>query len=359
MAAYGALVSLMHIIDRIKNHPSPPIYLDKQQVESLTENITFLQDFLDAYISPVVDDHEADPLERRIADAVYAAEDVIESQIVVQIDNRSTIHGKMSSFINLLRALCKCVTIKDDYYHDLQQVIEEMNFIKKEAMEIAAAAQQQRKVSSTHVGSSSAVKESIMVGFDEVLVEVLDKLTGGQLRRQIIPIMGMGGIGKTTLARHVFEHALVKQRFDICAWTTISQTYKVRETLRDVLYQASGDPECDLIENQLGQKSQISEGKLGLKLYQYLWGRRYLIIMDDIWSIEVWNKFRSSFPDCKNGSRIIVTTRLSNFNLQLGESYGVGMKFLDEASSWDLLCKTVFGGESFPPELRRTLQRKL
>ncbi|XP_057775536.1 putative late blight resistance protein homolog R1C-3 [Salvia miltiorrhiza] len=343
MAAYGALVSLMHIIDRIENHPSPPISLDNQQVESLTENVTFLQEFLDGYmnISPVVDDHEADLLERRIVDAVYASEDVIESQIVVQTDNRSTIRGMMSSFINLFRALCKCATIEEDFYHDLQEVIEEMNLIRKEALEIANAADQlQRKVSSTLAGSSSTVKESMMVGFDEVLLEVLDKLTRGQLSRQIIPIMGMGGIGKTTLARHVFEHALVKEHFDICAWTTISQTYNVRETLREVLFQASGNSGGDL-----------SEGELGLKLYQYLWGRRYLIIMDDMWIIDVWDKIRSSFPDCNNGSRIIVTTRLSNLTSQLGESYGVGMKFLDKASSWDLFTNTVIGGESLPPEL--------
>ncbi|XP_057775514.1 putative late blight resistance protein homolog R1A-10 [Salvia miltiorrhiza] len=356
MAAYGALVSLMHIIDRIEKHPSPPISIHKQQVESLTQNVTFLQDFLDAYISPVVDDHEADPLERRIADAVYAAEDVIESQIVLQIHNQSRIRGKMSSFINLFRARCKCTTIdrnefelgvnaSEEFYHDLQQVIEEMNLIKKEAMEIAAAAQLQTKVSSSHVvssTSSSSVKESKMVGFVEVLLEVLDKLSGGQLSRQIIPIMGMGGTGKTTLARHVFQHALVKEHFDICAWTTISQTYNLKETLREVLFQASGHSSSDL-----------SEGELGLRLYQYLWGWRYLIIMDDIWSIEVWDKMRSSFPDCNNGSRIVITTRLSNLTSQLGESYGVGMKFLDKRSSWDLFCKTVFGGESFPPELKK------
>ncbi|XP_057803120.1 putative late blight resistance protein homolog R1B-17 [Salvia miltiorrhiza] len=342
MAAYGALVSLMHIIDRIENHPSPPISINKQQVESLIENVTFLQDFLDGYISPVVDDHEADPLERRIADAVYAAEDVIESQIVVQIDNRSTIVGKMIRFINLFRALCKCATIEEDFYHDLQQVIEEMNLIKKEAMEIAAEAQLQRKVSPTHASSStssSIVKESMMVGFDEVLLEVLDNLTGGELSRQIIPIMGMGGIGKTTLARNIFEHALVKEHFDICAWTTISQTYNVRETLKEVLFRASGDSR-DLSENELGEN-----------LHKYLAGRRYMIIMDDMWSIEVWDKMRFFFPDYNNGSRIIVTTRMSNLNLQLSESYGVGMKFLDESSSWDLFCKTVFGGECFPHEL--------
>ncbi|XP_057801819.1 uncharacterized protein LOC131016979 [Salvia miltiorrhiza] len=82
MAAYAAIVSLMNTINQIEHHPSPPISIDKQQVESLTQIVTFLQEFLESYKSPVADGDEADPLEMRIADAAHAVEDVIESHIV-------------------------------------------------------------------------------------------------------------------------------------------------------------------------------------------------------------------------------------------------------------------------------------
>ena len=85
MAAYAALVSIMQIFDQIEHHPSPPISMDKKQVESLTEIVVFLQEFLEGYKSPFADSDEADPLEMRIADAVYIAEDAIESHIVDQI----------------------------------------------------------------------------------------------------------------------------------------------------------------------------------------------------------------------------------------------------------------------------------
>ncbi|KAL3619502.1 hypothetical protein CASFOL_037072 [Castilleja foliolosa] len=89
MAAYAALVSLMHTIDKIENHHSPPITLNKQQVQSLTQNITFLQQFLEAYNPHTSKSCEelADPLEMRIANAAYAAEDVIESHIVDTIEH--------------------------------------------------------------------------------------------------------------------------------------------------------------------------------------------------------------------------------------------------------------------------------
>ncbi|XP_057801500.1 putative late blight resistance protein homolog R1C-3 isoform X2 [Salvia miltiorrhiza] len=516
MAAYAALVSLMHIIDTIEHHHSPPISIHKQQVESLTLIVTFLQEFLESYKSPVADGDEADPLEMRIADAAYAAEDVIESHIVdklqlsrskvAKIDTayiaedaveshivdkvqlRRSKEAKISCFfncfggskndssnhddehINLYQDHGKkeametaaaadegdvvgedvsCIDFYEDlqqvieemnvikkeametaaeaqlqrkeflegykspvadgdeadplemrivdaahavedvieshivnviklgrsspnkiflqgyvvdaahgdeevnsreevsfinFYQDLQQVIEEMNVIKKEAMETSAESQLQRKVSSTRAGSltsSSTVKESMMVGFDDVQLQLLDKLTGGNRNRQIIPITGMGGIGKTTLARHIFEHALVNQHFDIRAWTTISQTYNVRETLREVLHQASGDSRNDLSD----------ENELGENLYKYLWGRRYLIILDDMWSVEVWYKIRFFFPDYNDGSRVIVTTRLSNLAAELTNSNSIGMRFLDDVCSWSLFSKTVFGDEVFPLHL--------
>ncbi|KAL1551801.1 putative late blight resistance protein R1B-8 [Salvia divinorum] len=65
-----------------------------------------------------------------------------------------------------------------------------MNLIKKEVKKIAVEAQPVGGLT-----SSSTVKENAMVGFEEVFLEVLDKLTGGRLHRQIIPITGMGGIG--------------------------------------------------------------------------------------------------------------------------------------------------------------------
>ncbi|XP_057801568.1 putative late blight resistance protein homolog R1B-16 [Salvia miltiorrhiza] len=350
MAAYAAIVSLMNTINQIEHHPSPPISIHKQQLESLTQILTFLQEFLESYKSPVADGDEADPLEMRIADAAHAVEDVIESHIVnvIKLGRSSPNEEFLQGYVVDAAHAAEEVNSREevsciDFYQDLQKVIEEMNVIKKEAMETSAEAQQ-RKVSSTHAGSltsSSNVKESKMVGFDDVQLQLLDWLTGGNRNRQIIPITGMGGIGKTTLARHIFEHALVKEYFDIRAWTTISQTYNVRETLREILYQVSGDSRDDFSD----------ENELGEKLHKYLWGRRYIIILDDMWSVEVWYKMRFFFPDYNDGSRVIVTTRLSNLAAELTNSNNIGMRFLDDVSSWNLFSKTVFGDEGFPLQL--------
>ena len=145
MAAYAALLSLMRLIDDIENHHSPPISLDKHQIQSLTENVTFLQQFLQAYRSPVSDSDEADPLEMRIADAAYAAEDVIESHIVDKIQHNKPEATKLRRFFNWFlgskdprNVSSKHDDIDDEpakLYEDVQNVIDEMDRIKAVAME--------------------------------------------------------------------------------------------------------------------------------------------------------------------------------------------------------------------------------
>ncbi|XP_047978715.1 putative late blight resistance protein homolog R1A-10 [Salvia hispanica] len=73
--------------------------------------------------------------------------------------------------------------------------------------------------------------------------------------------------------------------------------------------------------------------------------------MDDMWNIEAWDGVRRFFPDNRDGSRIVVTTRLSNLASLFNYSNGHDMQFLDKAAGWNLFSKTVFGDGSCPLEL--------
>ncbi|XP_042049833.1 putative late blight resistance protein homolog R1A-10 [Salvia splendens] len=338
MAAYAALVSLMHLIDTIELHHFPFISLHKNQIQSLTEIVTFLLEFLQAYKSPVSDHDEADPLEMRIADAAYVAEDAIQSHIMhkIQLSETSVKTKIRRCFDSMFQGL--------KLHQDVQKAIKEMDRIKRVAMETDT---KKMVVFSDQPRSSSTRNKSsgVMVFPDHVLHGIMEKLVVDEPGRQVIPITGMGGIGKTALAQTVYSEQVIKDRFDIRAWATISEHYNTREILRELVSQATN--------KEKEQLSERSEDELGLELHQYLFGRRFLIVMDDVWNIESWNEIQHYFPDNGNFSRIMVTTRLSHLSYQFNNHYSHQMEFLDEVNSWILFSKIVFGEEQFPLELEK------
>ncbi|XP_057763817.1 putative late blight resistance protein homolog R1B-16 isoform X2 [Salvia miltiorrhiza] len=321
-AAYATLVSAMNIINNLHHHPRPPVSLHVKQVDSLTQKINFLLEFLQGYNPHRDYSKEADPLECRIADAAYAAEHAIESHIFDQFTN----NGENMSY--------------DDLYEALEKVIEDMASIEEEAKLIQGRVGVQHQLPPDSSRSSSILQQSSIVGADDVKFQMMDKLTSHCHDLEITSIVGMGGSGKTTLARNIYEERLIKKHFYIYAWATISQEYTIKEIFASVLRQLN-----------IGVDENLREHELGEKLFQHLYHRRYLIIMDDMWSIDAWDRVRNYFPNNKNGSRIIVTTRLSDLASTISNSNSLEMKLLDEADSWELLSKTVFGKEGCPLEL--------
>ncbi|EYU23534.1 hypothetical protein MIMGU_mgv1a023257mg, partial [Erythranthe guttata] len=354
---YAALVSLITTMDHIQKHPRLSISFDTNQMESIIEKVGLLLDFVENDTHGAIST-QVEVLESQIAAVAYAAEDLIESHAVDQIHAMKA--AKRKFIMNSIRLVCcfnKAVTTESDLVEDqihggsisvvdLQTVIEDMDSVTKKVMAFKDESGSRDDMQPTYpmptattTASSSTTlittDKNTMVGFDEQLTRLLDKLTGQRSNRQIIPIVGMGGIGKTTLAQNAYEHSLILHHFDIRTWVTVSQKYNVKQLLLQLLSRQS----CETDEHLLGQE-----------LHKMLWGRRYLIVIDDIWSIEAWDKVSGFFPDNNNGSRIVVTTRISNVATHFDSSL-FELSFLDEDQSWKLLCKKAFGHADCPSKL--------
>ncbi|KAK4341165.1 hypothetical protein RND71_039666 [Anisodus tanguticus] len=188
---------------------------------------------------------------------------------------------------------------------------------------------------------SIQIIEEEPVGFEDDANRIIQLLTIGRKELDIISVVGMAGLGKTTLAKKVFKHQSVVLHFDVRVWCTISQTYDVRELLFDIFKQVE----------RIKFDMDMDSSDIADMLRKSLKSKRYLIVLDDIWEDLAWDDLRLSFPDDRYGSRIILTTRLKQVAMQVKRySEPYCLRFLTLAESWKLLQKKVFQKKACPPE---------
>ncbi|KAG8368554.1 hypothetical protein BUALT_Bualt15G0057600 [Buddleja alternifolia] len=182
-----------------------------------------------------------------------------------------------------------------------------------------------------------------MVGLENDLVTMLDSLTGLASQLKVFSIIGMAGIGKTTFAKKLYDHPLVMHHFYIRAWITVSQQYQVKEMVLSVLRCVAS------VSDEIYEKS---EEELRDQMYKSLKGRRYLIVLDDMWDTKAWDDLRRTFPDDNNGSRIMLTSRLRDVAIHASLNIPPHcLRCLSADESWELLCSKIFVNESCPVEL--------
>ncbi|KAL2516378.1 putative late blight resistance protein-like protein R1B-17 [Forsythia ovata] len=188
------------------------------------------------------------------------------------------------------------------------------------------------------------ILEDIVVGIVNKETEIAEQLVTGPEHLQIISIFGMPGVGKTTLAKKLYNNPSVVHHFDKRAWCVVSQTYNKRNIFADILRSVK--------DNDKETIMQMDDERLVEALYKGLIKRRYLIVVDDIWDMNSWNDFGRYFPNDKNGSRILFTTRHKEVGLKASHHSVVNeLPILSDVECWELLQRKVFQKEHCPQEL--------
>ncbi|XP_057812530.1 disease resistance protein RPP13-like [Salvia miltiorrhiza] len=374
MAAYGAAVSLKNTIQRILQSsrislvsPSPQIvpsadYGAATFLKNTIQCILQLFCILPAPPSPHILQPAYDEMERLqkvllkldetscskirtkvnaadelIKEAVWEFEDLLEShvlhQILPQLESRSGGERDKLSFSVDLQSLQHHV----DCFVEMVKMMEEEYIIEMENMP-----EEEGEPVSSRIDSGGMIK-SKMVGLSDEFQKARDYLLE-ENNNNNYSIIGMAGIGKTTLAKHIFEDPSIRSHFEFRAWVRVGRKCESNELLRCVLAQV--DPKA---YEMLIQGDDDEEELVG-RLKEKLKGKKCLMVLDDVWEVEAINRIEELVEENIGGRlRVLLTSRRKiESNTDAGQKV---LRLLNAQESKDLLGEKVFGEEGFPIQL--------
>ena len=150
--------------------------------------------------------------------------------------------------------------------------------------------------------TTSIISQPQVYGRDKDMYKIVDFLVGeafGFKDLSVYPIVGLGRLGKTTLAQLIFNHERVVQHFDLSMWVCVSDDFSLKRMTRAIIEAATKKP-CDDLDLELLQR----------RLQDLLQGKRFLLVLDDVWDDkqENWQKLRSVLACGGKGASILVTS---------------------------------------------------
>ncbi|TYI29617.1 hypothetical protein ES332_A05G329200v1 [Gossypium tomentosum] len=186
----------------------------------------------------------------------------------------------------------------------------------------------------------SLVDESDVYGRDdekEEIMKLLDPQNLSENQIAVIPIVGMGGLGKTTVAQLIYNDPRVDKWFDRKAWVCVSEEFDAFKVTKTILEEIK----CSCDGNQ-------NLNQLQLKLKEQLSGKKYLIILDDVWNKNYfhWKDLASPCTSGAKNSKIILTTRDENVAAIMRSVPTYHLDVLSDDDCWKLFAKHAFDGSS-------------
>ncbi|XP_025660941.2 putative disease resistance RPP13-like protein 1 [Arachis hypogaea] len=293
---------------------------------------------------PVLDDAEQKQFTEEIVkkwlldlqDALYMADDLVDELSTTKAAIPTTLRdpGISSSLGSFVDSYIEDTGDMEKIVGTLESVVAHKDLL---CLEKSA------KVDMPRTPSTSLVVSSDIFGRDKDKEKIIKLLLDDTLHAEspvtVIPIVGMGGIGKTTLAQLVYNDDQVQQKFNVKAWVCVGEVFDVLKVTKTVVENATS-ASCNM--NDLDSLQQ--------RLRNEVTGKRFLVVLDDMWTnhYDDWKTFLGPFQCGSQGGKILVTTRIDTVASMVKTIPAHNLSLLDNEQCWSVFENHAF----FPTDSR-------
>ncbi|XP_028754365.1 putative disease resistance protein RGA1 [Neltuma alba] len=291
---------------------------------------------------------------RKLRDAAYLLDDIL--------DECST-HALSLEYQDKVQASCLCsfnpthVTFRYKIAKKLKGISQRLDEIaeEKSRFHLRETAHERRNEVMEWRQTTSIITQPQFYGREADKDKIVKFLTFDASNSEgvsVYPILGIGGLGKTTLAQRVFHEEKVVSHFEPRIWVCVSENFNLKRLSKDIIESVTGHPCGDLGLEPLQRRVQDQE-VLGRK--------RYLLVLDDVWNEkqEEWDKLKSVLACGSKGASILVTTRLTTVARITGTVSPHQLSLLSENECWELFRQRAFGSEEEAREELMTVGREI
>ncbi|MED6133520.1 hypothetical protein PIB30_029069 [Stylosanthes scabra] len=261
-----------------------------------------------------------------LRDALYTADDLLD-RALIKAEIRKKVLIPLPYFLSCSNR--KMVT-------KIEEVVERIEYLEKR--KDALRLRDIPTGSSSWRPPSTSLERGTMYGRDgdqQALIKMLKDNKDHNL--SVISIVGMGGVGKTTLAKCLYNNKDLMNDFDPKAWICVSENFNVTEITKSIIKEINSGvcslDSLDLLQQDL--KERLSKGT-----------KKFFIVLDDVWSIDgdIWKDFIIPFQHGPKSTTILLTTRMKNLDPIVQNHNSYLLEGLSESYCWSIFADNA----SFP-----------
>ena len=294
-----------------------------------------------------------------LEDLAYDADDILDEFATEALRRKVKAEEPSTSKIRKFAPAC-CVGLNPSsimFNADMRSKIKEINkklqeiVTRKNDLKLEDFARGRTRTITSRVPATSLV-ESHTYGREEdkkAIVKLLSDESGGA-QLSTISILGMGGLGKTTLSKLVYNDDKVGSYFAVKAWVCVSQNFDIlrvtKEILQDITSKTCNDDNLNLVQRKLKEK---------------LSGWKFLLILDDVWieNYSDWTELRLPLESGAHGSKILITTRETNVSSTMGATHPYKLRELSNDACLSMFTQHALGTSDFGEHLNDEERQKI